>query len=282
MMRLLRAEAARLLSRRFTVVALLVLLVGLVLFQIEVYRASRPPSAAEVAANRAQYEYSHQEWREDHEEYVQRCVEGGQTPQICASYYPEPQEEDFGLQAVPFSKIGSVAVPLAVYLSALALFLLAASYIGAEVTSGAIANWLSFLPRRGVFSSQSFSPSLFTAPDLSPATRQQPSACCSATCSSGSYETAFCERCRLGAATYPLERRRQHRRRPGQRASVPDPPGAADRTRAGDRVPRAHREPQFRAFLLGSGLDRRGGRLGVDLSPPRRQLRPASHATAVT
>jgi ABC-2 type transport system permease protein len=155
MIRLVRAEVARLLSRRFTILTLIAVLLGLGLFQLVVADAVSPPSAADVAANRAGYEQELKDWQDNREQWEKECVDAGERPADCASYFPQPSESDYGLQAVPFAEIGAVAGPLAVYLGALALFLLAASFIGAEFTSGAIANWLSFVPRRSlVFTSK--------------------------------------------------------------------------------------------------------------------------------
>jgi ABC-2 type transport system permease protein len=163
MMRLLRAEMARLLTRRFTLLALLGLAAGIALFQVAVFVAASPPNPAEVAENQARFEYALAEWREDHDEYVQRCVDQGGTPQVCAANWPQPEAEDYGLEATAFDEIGEVAALLAVLMAALVLFVLAASFIGAEFSTGAIANWLSFVPRRGaVFAAKLVAIVLFT------------------------------------------------------------------------------------------------------------------------
>jgi ABC-2 type transport system permease protein len=60
-----------------------------------------------------------------------------------------PKQEDYASRTVvPFAQITQVAVGVAVFVSALALLFLGASLIGAEYSSGALANWLSFLPER--------------------------------------------------------------------------------------------------------------------------------------
>ncbi len=79
---------------------------------------------------------------------MRRCVDQGGTPQICAANWSEPQAEDYGLEATSFEE-GEISAVVAVLMTALVLFVLAASFIGAEFTTGAIANWLSFIPRRG-------------------------------------------------------------------------------------------------------------------------------------
>jgi ABC-2 type transport system permease protein len=62
---------------------------------------------------------------------------------------PRPVPKDFGLAATPFAEIAQVGMQLATFVSMLAAYLIAASAIGAEYTSGSLANWLSFVPSRG-------------------------------------------------------------------------------------------------------------------------------------
>ena len=59
-----------------------------------------------------------------------------------------PSKENYGLQPEPFNEVADIGLLLSIYLTGLAMFLVAASFIGAEFTTGAIANWLSFVPRR--------------------------------------------------------------------------------------------------------------------------------------
>ena len=146
MIRLIGAEINRLRSRRFTLITLLAVLMILSIFQLQVDSDVRPPSAAEVAANSAQYERDLKEWEQHHQEWEQQCIDAGQPREQCAAV--APSKENYGLRALPFSEIAQIGLLLAVYLTGLAMFLVAASFIGAEFTTGAIANWLSFVPRR--------------------------------------------------------------------------------------------------------------------------------------
>ncbi|HZA30989.1 MAG TPA: hypothetical protein VE462_05685 [Propionibacteriaceae bacterium] len=146
MIRLLGAEINRLRSRRFTLITLLAVVMILSIFQLQVNSAVSPPSAEAVAANQAQYERDLKEWEQHHEEWEQQCVDSGQPKEQCAG--TAPTKENYGLQAVPFAEVALISLLLAIYLTGLAMFLVAASFIGAEFTTGAIANWLSFLPRR--------------------------------------------------------------------------------------------------------------------------------------
>ena len=57
----------------------------------------------------------------------------------------------------------SESLQLSIYLVALAALMIAGSFIGAEYSSGSIANWLSFLPRRGWVSPASCITIVFSA-----------------------------------------------------------------------------------------------------------------------
>ena len=146
MIRLIGAEIDRLRSRRFTLITLLAVVMILSIFQLQVNSDVSPPSAEAVAANQAQYERDLKEWEQHHEEWERQCVDAGQPREQCAGV--APTKENYGLQAVPFSEIAQIGLLLTIYLTGLAMFLVAASFIGAEFTTGAIANWLSFVPRR--------------------------------------------------------------------------------------------------------------------------------------
>lgn len=146
MTRLVVAELRRLGSRRLTWIAAVLLLLGVGLFQLVVSSEVAPPSATEVAENQRFLEQSRQEWQENHVEWEQECVESGGSAEQCV--VPEPTEADFGLAPTPFADIAGTAVTLSALLALFASYLVAASSIGAEYTSGAIANWLTFVPQR--------------------------------------------------------------------------------------------------------------------------------------
>lgn len=151
MIRLIRAELNRLRSRRFTLFALLAVFLALAAFQLVVNDEVTPPSAAEQARSQAQYEEAHRAWVEDHDAYVQECQQSN-PPEKCV--YPEPQLSDFGGTS-SFRDVATISLTLAMYLAGLVTYLVAGSYIGAEYSSGSIANWLTFIPRRGrVFTSK--------------------------------------------------------------------------------------------------------------------------------
>ena len=147
MTRLVWTEVTRLLSRRFTAIALIMLLLGLGGLQLVVNDSLSPLSGEQLAAAERAYQETHQDWVENHEQYEQQCRGTGGTPSECT--IPEPTLADFGVEPVPFEEAARTALELSTVLVALVTFLIAASYIGAEYSSGTIALWLTFIPRRG-------------------------------------------------------------------------------------------------------------------------------------
>jgi ABC-2 type transport system permease protein len=146
MTRLVAAELRRLASRRMSWVAVLLLLLGVGLFQLAVNDQVAPPSAAEVAQNQQYFNEAHKDWQANHTQYEKECVDSGQSAEECD--YPEPTAADYGLAPSSFADVAGSAVSLSAFLALLASYLVSASAIGAEYTTGAIANWLTFVPQR--------------------------------------------------------------------------------------------------------------------------------------
>jgi len=146
-MRLVLAELRRLASRRMSWLAALLLLLAVALFQLLVVSEVSPPTAEEVAQNQQYLEEAQRDWRENHEQYEKDCLDEGLPADQCV--YPEPTPADYGLEPTPFADIAEISVTLAAFLALLASYLVAASSIGAEYTTGSLANWLTFVPQRG-------------------------------------------------------------------------------------------------------------------------------------
>ena len=146
-MRLLAAELNRLLSRRFTAIALLLVVAAVGAFQLVVSSELQPPSAADQAALSAQLAEDRRTW----ETNEKTCAEFD-NPSGCR--YPEPQPSDYAYNQ-SFGEVLTASLQVSIYLVALTALMVAGSFIGAEYSSGSIANWLTFLPRRGpVFASK--------------------------------------------------------------------------------------------------------------------------------
>ena len=144
--RLVATELRRLRSRRISLVAGIVLLAAVGLFQLAVVEQVTPPSAAEVTEQQQYFDQAHAEWERTHVEQEKECVDSGNSAQDCV--WPEPTPADYALTAAPFADVASSALQLSAYLTLLASFLVGASFMGAEYTTGSLANWLTFVPRR--------------------------------------------------------------------------------------------------------------------------------------
>ncbi len=161
MIRLLRAELSRLMSRRFTIIALIGVLLALAAFQLVVNDEVTPPTGEELTQARSTYEANRQDWEQNHVRVEQECRAAGQPSEQCR--WEEPKLADY-TGTVPFAETVTISVQIAVYLAALVAFMIAGSYIGAEYSSGSIANWLTFIPRRGrVFASKLLTIAAFAA-----------------------------------------------------------------------------------------------------------------------
>jgi ABC-2 type transport system permease protein len=145
--RLVRAEVNRLLSRRFTGIAMIVLLLGLSGYQLVVNLALSPPSPEQLATAERVYQDVHRDWVTNHEQAEQDCEDTAAPPDECV--IPEPSLTDFTESATPFKEVVRTALQLSTLFVAVVAFMIAASFIGAEYGSGSIANWLTFIPRRG-------------------------------------------------------------------------------------------------------------------------------------
>jgi ABC-2 type transport system permease protein len=148
MIRLIGAELRRLLARRMTLVTGIVLVVAIGLFQLAVNAEASPPSPDQVAQQQRYYQQAHDEWASDHDAAVADCIAQGQSRPDCESDFAEPTPADFSLTATPFDQIGQVAMLLSAFLAMLAAYLVGSSFIGAEYSTGSLANWLTFVPER--------------------------------------------------------------------------------------------------------------------------------------
>jgi len=149
MIRLVRAELLRLRSRRLTWIALGAVLLVVALTQIAVYTSVKPLTDEERAQAQVQYEQARKEFDQNREQYerdVEECIGQGMSREECEY---EPKLENFAQRSVTsFADITGVVVTVTVFVTGLALLFLSASLVGAEFSSGSLANWLSFVPER--------------------------------------------------------------------------------------------------------------------------------------
>lgn len=146
MINLLRAETTRFTGRRMVwigfAIALLVAVGILVLMSFE----TREPTAAQIAQGQQYYQQAHQDWQNNHAEYEKQCQQNAPEGTDCSM--PEPQPSDFARQAASFDDAGTVVTLAGTAVFGLAAMFVAASLVGADFSSGAMANWLSFIPVR--------------------------------------------------------------------------------------------------------------------------------------
>lgn len=148
MIRLVRAELGRLRSRRLSIVAVVVALAAVALFQVAIHGEVAPSAAAQARAQQA-YAEAQRGWQEQHAQTVSDCVqEGGGDQQECEASDPAPTPESFSVVPPTFAAVGQVGVTTAAVVSMFAAYLVSASFVGAEYASGSLANWLTFVPRR--------------------------------------------------------------------------------------------------------------------------------------
>jgi ABC-2 type transport system permease protein len=154
MIRLTGVEIRRLVSRRLTVigVAAVLLITGLLL--VATWQNSKPLSAAEQRNAQVNFEQAQKDWQLNGEQYRKDCEQSWQsTPD------PKPKQEDFcqvnpptleqfGKPLTKFTEAMPDLLLGSSYLLAFAAFVIGASFVGAEFSSGSISNWLTFEPRR--------------------------------------------------------------------------------------------------------------------------------------
>ncbi|WP_350278870.1 ABC transporter permease [Kribbella sp. HUAS MG21] len=154
MIRLTKVELRRLTARRLTAIGIvgLFLITGLLL--VATWVDARPLSAEAQREAQRQYELAHRDWKTNAAENLRLCEADWQRQpdpkpkleEMCT--YPEPKLEDFGKPQTVFSEITPELLQGTSYFLAFAAFLIGASFLGAEFSSGAIGNWLTFEPRR--------------------------------------------------------------------------------------------------------------------------------------
>jgi ABC-2 type transport system permease protein len=126
---------------------MIMMLLGLAGYQLVINDALSPPSREQLATAERAYQQAHQDWVANHEQYEQDCRDTGAPTAECV--ISEPTLVEFTENPKPFAETARVALRLSTLFVAVLAFMIAASFIGAEYSSGSIVNWLTFTPRRG-------------------------------------------------------------------------------------------------------------------------------------
>lgn len=148
MISLARAELNRLRSRRAVIVWLIILLVAVAGFQVIIGISARQPSATEIATARQAFQQAQEDYRRHHDTDVKQCQQDNQGQPADFCDMPPPAWPDFQPRPAAFSEMAGPAASITVVFGSLVFLIIGATSIGAEFGSGAIANWLSFIPDR--------------------------------------------------------------------------------------------------------------------------------------
>jgi ABC-2 type transport system permease protein len=152
--RLAGVESRRLFARRLTVIGVGAVLVITAFLLFATGRDARPLSAAQQQQAQQMFEQAQKDWQLHGEEYMSQCeanwkAEPDPKP-VLADFCQvmEPNLDQFGKPRTVFAELMPNLLLGSSYLLAFAAFLIGASFVGAEFSSGAIGNWLTFEPRR--------------------------------------------------------------------------------------------------------------------------------------
>ncbi len=154
MIRLTGVELRRLTARRITMIGVagVVLITAFLLFVT--WREARPLSELQQQQAKTQFEMAHKDWVEHHVQNEAECrksydeMTGSKPPidEMCS--FPEPKASEWGKPQAVFAELIPTLLQAASYFLLFAGFLIGASFVAAEFSSGAIGNWLTFEPRR--------------------------------------------------------------------------------------------------------------------------------------
>ena len=154
MTRLTKVELRRLFSRRLTTVAVLgaLVIVGLMLFAT--FQEAKPLSGPELAQQRVQFDQARKDFDANGQQQVQDCLtQQAETKKSdpkadfgCSQL--EPKLENYSKPQAKFALVMPGTLLAGSYLLTFVGFLVGASFVAAEFSSGSMANWLTFEPRR--------------------------------------------------------------------------------------------------------------------------------------
>jgi ABC-2 type transport system permease protein len=154
MIRLTKVELRRLFSRRLTTIALLgaLAVTGLMLFGA--FTEAKPLSGPELTSQRAQFDQAQKDWAANGAQQVADCktqqAEAQKTDPnaVFGCDQMEPNLANWGKPVAKFTQMMPNVLLAGSYLLAFVSFLVGAGFVAAEFSSGSMANWLTFEPRR--------------------------------------------------------------------------------------------------------------------------------------
>jgi ABC-2 type transport system permease protein len=154
MIRLTKVELRRLYSRRLTFIAVLgaLAITGLMLFGT--YQQAKPLSGPELTQARAQFDLARKDFEANGKQQAQDCLKDQANAQQtdpkadfgCSQ--SGPTLENFVKPQAKFTEVIPGVLLGGSYLLAFVGLVVGAGFVAAEFSSGSIANWLTFEPRR--------------------------------------------------------------------------------------------------------------------------------------
>lgn len=155
MMRLTRVELRRLFSRRLTTLALLGAFAVIFLLLFASYQQAKPLSGPELASQRAGFVQAQQEWKANGQQQIKDCLAAQPQTQpadpkaaALACSQMEPKWETWGKPAATFPGVMPDILLGGSFVLAFVGFIVGTGFLAAEFSSGSMANWLTFEPRR--------------------------------------------------------------------------------------------------------------------------------------
>jgi ABC-2 type transport system permease protein len=156
MIRLTKVELRRLFSRRLTVIALLGALAVISLMLFGSYQQAKPLSGTELAQQRVYFDQSVKDWDANGAQMMKDClaqqpppVQG--APQAATGADCSQMKPNWATWGKPQAKFATTMPSILTagsYLLAGVGFLIGTGFLAAEFSSGSMANWLTFEPRR--------------------------------------------------------------------------------------------------------------------------------------
>ncbi|MFF1531175.1 ABC transporter permease subunit [Cellulomonas sp. NPDC058312] len=119
------------------------------------WSSTRPPSAQAVADAREQLAWAQEDWAENGEQYLEDCRAGEEEqratdPEVdfgCDEM--EPREESYLPYRTTFTDAAGSWISGASTVLLLLAFAAGVTFVTAEIGSGSLSTWLTFVPRRG-------------------------------------------------------------------------------------------------------------------------------------
>lgn len=155
-MTLVRVEIRRILARRMAAAVAAAGVLALLLVLVGVWRSVQPLTADQIAEGERAYQQELEWWEENGEQMIADCLEAerseeeltGQDMDFGCEQQTPPQREWFIPEPAPMHETVVPQVAAFAVLLAFLTFLVGVTSTAAEISTGALGTWLTFVPRR--------------------------------------------------------------------------------------------------------------------------------------